>query len=60
MRREKLQAIGPRRFKPRTTDSDHDWRISPNLLKESANEPSTAGEVIVGDITYIRVRDGSF
>lgn len=60
MRRENLKAIAPRKFKPRTTDSDHDSRISPNLLKESANEPTAAGEVIVGDITYIRLRDGSF
>lgn len=60
MRREKLQAIGPRRFKPKTTDSHHDSRISPNLLKESSNAPRGAGEVIVGDITYIRLRDGSF
>jgi len=60
MRREKLEAIGPRRFKPRTTDSDHDARVSPNLLKEASNAPSGAGEVIVGDITYIRLRDGSF
>jgi transposase InsO family protein len=60
MRREKLQAIGPRRFKPKTTDSNHDSRISPNLLKESSNAPRGAGEVIVSDITYIRLRDGSF
>ncbi len=60
MRRENLKAIGPRRFKPRTTDSDHDSRISPNLLKDAANEPTGAGEVMVGDITYIRLRDGSF
>jgi transposase InsO family protein len=60
MRRENLKAIGPRRFKPRTTDSDHDSRISPNLLKAAANEPTGAGEVMVGDITYIRLRDGSF
>ncbi len=60
MRRENLCSIGPRRFKPRTTDSNHDSRISPNLLKESANEPTVAGEMIVGDITYIRLRDGSF
>ena len=60
MRRENLRAISPCRFKPRTTDSDHDSRVSPNLLKESANEPTAAGEVIVGDITYIRLRDGSF
>lgn len=60
MRRESLQAIAPRKFKPQTTDSNHDARISPNLLKESANAPSGGGEVIVGDITYIRLRDGSF
>jgi putative transposase len=60
MRRENLRAIGPRRFKPRTTDSDHASRVSPNLLKESANASTAAGEVIVGDITYIRLRDGSF
>ncbi len=60
MRRENLKAIGPRRFKPRTTDSEHDSRISPNLLKEAVNEPSRVREVIVGDITYIRLRNGSF
>jgi transposase InsO family protein len=60
MRREKLMAIGPRRFKPRTTDSDHDSRISPNLLRNAANEPTAAGEVMIGDITYIRLRDGRF
>jgi transposase InsO family protein len=58
MRREKLMAIGPRRFKPRTTDSDHDSRISPNLLKNAANEPTAAGEMMVGDLTYIRLRCG--
>jgi len=60
MRRENLEAMAPRKFKPKTTDSNHDSRINPNLLKESANTPSGAGEVIVGDITYIRLADGSF
>ncbi len=60
MRRENLRAIAPRRFKPQTTDSNHDARISPNLLKEAAGAPSSTGEVIVGDITYIRLADGSF
>lgn len=60
MRRESLQAIAPRKFKPKTTDSNHDERVSPNLLKDSANTSNGAGEVIVGDITYIRLRDGSF
>ena len=60
MRREKLTAIAPRKFKPRTTDSDHDSRVSPNLLKAAENEPTGAGQVIVGDITYLRLSDGSF
>lgn len=60
MRRENLTAIAPRRFKPKTTDSNHDSRISPNLLKESANAPLGGGLCVVGDITYIRLRDGSF
>lgn len=60
MRRENLRAIAPRRLKPRTTDSDHDARVSPNLLKEQASAATAAGQVIVGDITYIRLADGSF
>jgi putative transposase len=60
MRRETLRAIGPKRFVPRTTDFNHDSRVSPNLLKAEGNEPTAAGEVIVGDITYIRLRNGSF
>jgi len=60
MREQNLRAIAPRRFKPRTTDSNHDWRISPNLLKEPSNRASDAGEVIVGDITYIRLLNGKF
>jgi hypothetical protein len=60
MQRENLKAIAPRKFKPKTTDSNHDSRISPNLLKDAANAPAGAGEVIVGDITYIRLADGSF
>ncbi len=60
MRRENLKAIGVRKFKPKTTDSNHASRTSPNLLKESVKAPSGAREVIVGDITYIRLADGSF
>jgi transposase InsO family protein len=60
MRREDLKAIVPKRFVPRTTNSNHDSRISPNLLKEAAHAPTAAGQVIVGDITYIRLANGSF
>lgn len=58
MRHENLQAIAPRRFVPRTTDSNHDSRVSPNLLKEAAGGTTAAGQVIAGDITYICLRDG--
>lgn len=60
MRHENLRAIAPKRFRPTTTDSKHDLRISPNLLKTTADEATCAGEVIVGDITYIRLASGSF
>lgn len=60
MRRESLQAIAPRKFKPQTTDSGHASRVSPNLLKSAENAPVNAGQVIVGDITYLRLADGSF
>lgn len=60
MRREKLRAITPKRFKPQTTDSNHDCRISPNLLQDGMNAPSNQGEVIVGDITYLPLKGGKF
>lgn len=60
MRRENLRAIGPRRFKPRTTESNHDLGFAPNLLREKANEPTGKGAVIVGDITYLPLQSGKF
>lgn len=58
MREQNLRAICPKRFKPRTTDSGHQALVSPNLLKEIGNEPSSWGEVIVGDITYVPLVGG--
>jgi transposase InsO family protein len=51
-----LEAIQPRSFSPRTTDSRHPYRISPNLLLELP-APTTMNQVWVGDITYIPLRD---
>lgn len=59
MREMGLVAIQPKRFKPRTTDSDHDKRISPNLLRE-ATPPLTWGSRTVGDITYLPLIGGGF
>ncbi len=54
MRRENLRAIQPKSFKPQTTDSKHGLPICENLLKKEANAPVSSGEVLVGDITYLR------
>ena len=60
MRREDLRAIQPRSFKPQTTDSKHGLPVAANLLQDAANAPASKGEVFVGDITYLRLRDGGF
>jgi transposase InsO family protein len=54
-----LKAIQPRSFVPKTTNSRHPYRISPNLLKEQGF-PSRINEVWVGDITYIPMSNGAF
>lgn len=58
MSRLGLEAIRPRRFVPRTTDSRHAARVSPNLLLDGKNAPREPGEVIVGDITYLPLASG--
>lgn len=59
MREEGLRAIQPRSFVPRTTDSRHGQRISPNLLlnREPVTKPN---EVVVGDITYLPLLSGEW
>ena len=59
-RRENLRAIQPRSFKPQTTESNHGLPVCANLLQSGANAPTRQGEVLVGDITYLRLRDGEF
>lgn len=49
-----LQAIQPKSFKPRTTESRHRLGYSPNLLIDLP-EPNKPGQIWVGDITYIPV-----
>ncbi len=60
MRRMGLRAIQPRSFKRQTTDSKHGLPVCANLLQDGTNAPTAKGEVIVGDITYLRLRDGAF
>lgn len=61
MKEENLKAIRARAFKPRTTDSKG-TRAAENLLAQQApsQEAVSAGRIIIGDITYIRLRGGKF
>lgn len=60
MKAQALTAICPKAFKPRTTDSRHAFGFSENLLLDARSEPSNAGQVIVGDITYLPLSNGKF
>ena len=59
MKEEDLKAIQPKRFTPRTTDS-RGVKAAPNVLAETELEECAVGKIIVGDITYIRLRNGRF
>ncbi len=57
MREEGLQGRQPGKFRPRTTDSNHDGPIAPNRL--AASGPITAcDQVWQTDITYLPTRSG--
>jgi putative transposase len=55
-----LRAVQPKKFVPRTTDSSHGQAASPNWLAAAENQPQAAGQVIVGDITYLPLWSGSW
>jgi putative transposase len=57
MRDNHIRAKTARRFRVRTTDSDHDLSVADNLLDRQFN-PSAANEAWVADITYIPTREG--
>ena len=57
MRLEGLKALSSKRRKVRTTRSDHDHPIAPNLLLNRA-APVKPDEVWVADITYVPTREG--
>lgn len=54
-----LQAIQPKSYRPRTTDSRHRLGFSPNLLVESPR-PRAVNQIWVGDISYVPVHGGGF
>lgn len=59
MKDNQLQAIQPRSFVPRTTNSNHVGPYSPNLLLDRP-APTRPGEVLVGDITYLALQGGEW
>jgi hypothetical protein len=57
MRQEGLKARSGRKRKVRTTNSDHDQPVSPNLLLDRL-APAKVDEVWVADITYVPTTEG--
>jgi transposase InsO family protein len=57
MRERGLSAHRPRRYVPRTTDSDHDEPIAPNRI---ATRPTPTGrdQVWVSDLSYVPTAEG--
>lgn len=59
MNQEGLRAIQPKAFKPQTTDSKG-TTAAENLLANIELKECLAGKIIIGDITYIRLKGGKF
>ena len=57
MRRAQLRSVHGRRFRVRTTDSNHPHPVAPNLLQR-AFEPGPINRVWVCDITYVSTDEG--
>jgi putative transposase len=57
MQEHDLRAQAPRRFVPRTTDSNHDLPIAPNRLAGRA-APDGPNQVWLQDFTYVRTAQG--
>ncbi len=57
MREQGLSGIPKRRYRPRTTDSDHDDRVAKNLLDRQF-EVVAPNRAWVGDITYLPTKAG--
>ena len=57
MKEEGIQGLQKKRFRVKTTDSNHAYAVAPNLL-EGYEGPTGPDEVWVADITYVRTEDG--
>lgn len=60
MMEQGLRAIQPKQFVPKTTNSRHSLGYSENLLLGTKLPPESPSKIIVGDITYLPLQDGSF
>jgi len=56
MREDNLLCLRKRAYAPATTDSNHGWRVYPNLARRMA--PMAPDRLWVADITYIRLAGG--
>ena len=59
LRRHGREALQPKAFVPRTTDSTHGQRCAPNLLLDQP-KPTQANRVWVSDITYLPLASGAW
>ena len=59
MKEQDLEAIVAKKFKPQTTDSKGTI-ASPNLFKNIKLEECAVSKIIIGDITYIPLQNGSW
>ena len=57
MRSRGLRARQKRRFRPKTTQSDHKLPVAPNWLAKIP-KPDRPGQVWLADITYIQTQEG--
>jgi putative transposase len=57
MRSRGLRARQKRRFRPKTTQSDHKLPVAPNWLAK-VPKPDRPGQVWLADITYIQTQEG--
>lgn len=59
MKKENLKAVQSKAFKPKTTNSKG-VAAAPNLLADIKLQECAPGKIVIGDITYIRLRGGKF
>lgn len=57
MKEEGIKGLQKKRFRVKTTDSNHPYAIAPNLL-DGHPGPSRPNEIWVADITYVRTEEG--